>query len=278
VAKVANDRGVPTLARFFNRETASGLKAQGKAADLLLAYNCLDHVPDLNDVVAGMKLLLKPTGAIQIEVPYLDALIEGGQFDTIYHDRFSYFSFAALEFLFARNGLRIFEVTRIPTHGGSLRLKACHEEDRGRTVDTSVDRLRQAELDKGVASVTYYSSFMDRVMSVKREILDFVVRQKRARRTIVGYGAPAKGNVLLNYCGIGTDVVDYLVDRNSYKIGKYAPGTRIPVRDVEEVRRTRPDFLWILPWNIRDEIVGQMSHIRDWDGRFVVAVPRVEVF
>jgi SAM-dependent methyltransferase len=277
VAKVANKNGVPTLAAFFNQQTARELRMQGKCADLLLAYNCLDHVPDLNDVVTGMKLLLKSSGVIQIEVPYLDSLVEGNQFDTIYHDRFSYFSFLAAEYLFDRQGLRIFDVTRIPTHGGSLRLRACHVEDSTRPTLPSVARLRADETDRGMEAPEYYSRFMDQVIATKRNLLEFLIRQKRDGRSVVGYGAPAKGNVLLNYCGVGSDFIDYLVDRNAYKLGKYAPGTRLPVRDVEEVRHTQPDFLFILPWNIKDEIISQMSHIRDWGGQFLVAIPRVEV-
>ena len=276
VAKVANEKGVPTLPEFFNRQTAAKLKAAGKSADLLLAYNCLDHVPDLNDVVAGMELLLKPGGVIQVEVPYLDSMIEGNQFDTIYHDRFSYLSFLAADYLFDRNGLRIFDVARIPTHGGSLRLRACRT-DGPRAVQRSVARLRQDEIDRGMKTPEYYSLFMGQVAATKRNLLEFLIRQKRDGRSIVGYGAPAKGNVLLNYCGIGSDFIDYLVDRNPYKRGKYAPGTRLPVRDVEQIRVTRPDYLLILPWNIKDEIVAQMSFIRDWGGQFLIAIPGVEV-
>ena len=278
VAKVANERGIPTLAAFFNRQTAVELRTRGKSADLLLSYNCLDHVPDLNDVVEGMKLLLNSHGVIQVEIPYLDSLIESNQFDTIYHDRFSYLSYLAAEHLFDRNGLRIFDVTRIPTHGGSLRLRVCHADDSARPTLRSVATLRADETDRGMKTPGYYSRFMEQVAATKRNLLEFLIRQKRDGRSIVGYGAPAKGNVLLNYCGVGSDFVDYLVDRNPYKRGKYAPGTRLPVRDVAEIALTRPDFLLILPWNIKDEIISQMSHIRDWGGRFLVAIPTVDVF
>jgi SAM-dependent methyltransferase len=278
VARVANARGIPTLAAFFNRQTAEELRKQGKCADLLLSYNCLDHVPDLNDMVAGMKLLLNPWGVIQVEIPYLDSLVASNQFDTIYHDRFSYLSFLAAEHLFDRNGLRIFDVAWIPTHGGSLRLRACHVDNPARPVLPSVATLRADETDRGMKTPGYYSRFMEQVTATKRNLLEFLIRQKRDGRSIVGYGAPAKGNVLLNYCGIGSDFIDYLVDRNPYKRGKFAPGTRLPVLDVEEVRRTRPDFLLILPWNIKDEIISQMSDIRDWGGRFLVPIPAVDVF
>jgi SAM-dependent methyltransferase len=277
VAKVANDKGVLTLAQFFNLQTASELKAAGKSADLLLAYNCLDHVPDLNDVVSGMKLLLKAHGVVQVELPYLRALIEGNQFDTIYHDRFSYLSFLAAQQVFERNGLRVFDVARIPTHGGSLRIRACHGENPKRPVQASVAQLLGEEVACGMRTPEYYAAFARKIAQTKHALLDFLVRCKRDGRSIVGYGVAAKGNVLLNYCGIRGDFIDYLVDRNPYKCGKYAPGTRLPIRKAETLRATRPDYVFILPWNIKDEIVEQMSFIRQWGGKFFVAVPRVEV-
>jgi SAM-dependent methyltransferase len=277
VARVANERGVPTIAQFFNRQTAAELKAAGKSADLLLAYNCLDHVPDLNDVVAGMKLLLKPSGVIQIELPYLRAMIEGKQFDTIYHDRFSYLSFLAAQHIFDRAGLRIFDVARIETHGGSLRLRACHAENPRYPSMPSVARLLAEEEACGMKSPEYYTAFMRQVEATKRNLLEFLIRLKRDGKSIVGYGVPAKGNVLLNYCGIRSDFLDYLVDRSPYKCGKYAPGTRLPIRDVEQIRVTRPDYVLILPWNIKDEIIKQLSFIRDWGGKFFVAIPGIEI-
>jgi SAM-dependent methyltransferase len=277
VAKVANDKGVPTVAKFFNLQTAAELLAAGKAADLLLAYNCLDHVPDLNDVVAAMKLLLKPRGVIQVEFPYLRSMIQGNQFDTIYHDRFSYLSFIATHNLFVRNGLRVFDVARIPTHGGSLRVRACHAEDPSRAVQSRVTQLMADEEACGMRSPEYYSTFMQQVAATKHKLLSFLVDLKRKQRSIVGYGVPAKGNVLLNYCGIRSDFIDYLVDRSPYKVGKYAPGTQLPIRDVEQIRLTRPDYLFILPWNIKDEIVEQMSFVRAWGGKFFVAIPDIEI-
>lgn len=278
VATVANHKGVPTLAKFFNLQTAAELKEAGKSADLLLAYNCLDHVPDLNDVITGMKLLLKPRGVIQVEAPYLRALIEGGQFDTIYHDRYSYFSFLAAHEVFTRNGLRVFDVSRIPTHGGSLRLRACHAQDPTHLTQPSVAQLLADEEACGMKSPEYYAAFMHEVAATKHNLLDFLVRLKRDHCSIVGYGAAAKGNVLLNYCGIRSDFIDYLVDRSPYKSGKYAPGTHLPIRNVEQVRVTRPDYLFILPWNLKNEIVEQMSFIRDWGGKFFVAIPDIEIF
>ncbi len=277
VAKAANDKGVPTLTKFFNRQTAAELKSAGKAADLLLAYNCLDHVPDLNDVVAGMKLLLKPRGVIQVEFPYLRAMIEGNQFDTIYHDRFSYFSFLAVHHLFGWSGLRVFDVARIPTHGGSLRLRACHANDPTRPDQPSVLSLLADEEACGMKSPEYYAKFMTKVSATKHKLLEFLVRLKRENHSIVGYGVAAKGNVLLNYCGIRSDFIDYLVDRSPYKCGKYAPGTQLPIRNVEQLRATRPEYVFILPWNIKDEIVEQLSFIRDWGGKCFVAIPDIEI-
>lgn len=264
VAKVANDRGVPTLTKFFNLQIAEELRVAGKSADLLLAYNCLDHVPDLNNVLAGMKLLLKPCGVIQVELPYLRSMIEGNQFDTIYRDRFSYLSFLAAHYAFSHNGLRIFDVKRITTHGGSLRLRACDAENPDRPALPSMTQLLADEEACGMKSSGYYRAFMGRVAATKYNLLDFLIRLKRERRSIVGYGVPAKGNVLLNYCGIRGDFLDYLVDRSPYKCGKYAPGTKLPILDVEQIRITRPEYVFILPWNIKEEIVEQMSFIRDW--------------
>jgi SAM-dependent methyltransferase len=277
VAKVANDKGIFTLPKFFNSETAGDLRVAGKAADLLLAYNCLDHVPDLNDVLRGMKLLLQARGVIQIEVPYLRSLVDGNQFDTVYHDRFSYFSLLALHRAFAANGLRVFDVARIPTHGGSLRLRACHAENSARPSLPSVAALLAEEDACGLKSLDYYANFMRQVVNTKHDFLAFVVGLKRQGKSIVGYGVAAKANVFLNYCGVRSDCLDYLVDRSPYKRGKYAPGTRLPILDVDQIRITRPDYVLILPWNIKDEIIRQVSFIREWGGKFVVAIPEVEV-
>ena len=277
VARLANEKGVPTLAKFFNLQTAAELKSAGQSADLLLAYNCLDHVPDPNDVVAGMKLLLKPRGVIQVEFPYLRAMIEGNQFDTVYHDRFSYFSFLAVHHIFQRAGLRVFDVARIPTHGGSLRLRACHAEDPTRAELPSVRQLLADEEACGMKSPAYYEKFMNRVFEAKRNLLEFLVQLKRDNRSIVGYGVAAKGNVLLNYCGIRGDFIDYLVDRSPYKCGKYAPGTRLPILSVDRIRETRPDYVLILPWNIKEEIVEQLAYVRSWGCKFLVAIPDVRI-
>lgn len=275
VAKVANEQGLTTIADFFNRRTSGLLRARGLQADLLLAYNCLDHVPDLHDVVAGMRELLKPSGVIHIEVPYLRSLVEGNEFDTVYHDRYSYLSLLAMRELFRRNGLRIFDAERIPTHGGSLRVLACHDGNQGRPVLPGVASLLAEEEACGMTSPDYYSAFMHRVAGTKHDLLSHLIQLKREGHSIVGYGVPAKGNVLLNYCGIRSDFIDYLVDRSPYKCGKYAPGTRLPIRDVERIRGTRPSRILILPWNIQEEIVAQMAYVQEWGARFFVAIPTV---
>jgi SAM-dependent methyltransferase len=277
VARVANQRGVPTLPAFFNSNTAKDLLSQGKAADLLLAYNCLDHVPDINDVVAGMKLLLKPGGVIQIELPYLGSLVEHREFDTIYHDRFSYFSLHSLKYVFDLCALRIFDVARIPTHGGSLRILVCNRDDARHATDAGVEELLEHEHAIGMLEVRYYEQFAASTHAAKFEVLETLIRLRRTGRSIVGYGVPAKGNVLLNYCGIRNDLLDYLVDRSPYKCGKLAPGSRLEIRNVEEIRITRPDYLLILPWNIKDEILQQMSYVRDWGARFIVPVPQPQI-
>jgi SAM-dependent methyltransferase len=277
VASVANKRGVPTLTRFFNLETARELASQGIAADLFLAYNCLDHVPNLNDVVTGMKMILRSNGVIQVEVPYLRSVVEGNQFDTIYHDRCSYLSCRAAHQLFAGHGLRIFDVTRVPTHGGSLRLRACHAESQWKETPAVACVLADEEAT-GMLSADYYSNFASGVAETKRSLLELLVRFKQAGKSVIGYGVAAKGNVLLNYCGIRSDFLDYLVDRSEYKIGKYAPGTRLPICPVAQIKATRPDYVLILPWNIKDEIIEQISFIREWGGKFVVAIPKVTLF
>lgn len=277
VAKVANDLGIPTLPEFFNKATAKALRDQGKSADLLLAYNCVDHVPDVNDVIMGMKLLLKPDGVVQVELPYLGALVEHNQFDTIYHDRYSYFSLHSLHYVFEKNGLRVFDVTTIPTHGGSLRLRACHYEDATHTTNPAVGQLMAAERSAGMTTREYYEAFGQKERAAKFALLETLIDLRRHGHSIVGYGVPAKGNVLLNYCGIRSDLLDYLVDRSPYKCGKFAPGSRLEICEVEKIRVTKPDYLLILPWNIKEEIIGQMSFIRDWGGKFIVPIPRVEI-
>jgi SAM-dependent methyltransferase len=277
VAQEAVKKGIPTLVKFFGEQTARELVAEGKTADLLLGNNVLAHVPGLNDFVNGMKIVLKPTGVITMEFPHLQKLVDECQFDTIYHEHFSYFSFLTVEQVFAKHGITLFDVEELPTHGGSLRIYGRHSEDSGKPVGERVVALRDREKRLGYAGLELYRSFSQKVMATKRDILEFMIKVKREGKTVVGYGAPAKGNTLLNYCGVRTDMIDYTVDRSPHKQGHFLPGTRIPIYGPEKIRETKPEYLVILPWNLKDEIMSQMAHIREWGGRFVVCIPEVKV-
>jgi SAM-dependent methyltransferase len=272
VADVARAKGIPTEARFFGEGTARELASRGRA-DLLVANNVLAHVPDLNDFVAGITTLLAPRGTATLEFPHLLRLVEEEQFDTIYHEHFSYFSLTTVERVFAAHGLIITDVEEWPTHGGSLRIFASR---RGET-SAHVHELRAREEAAGLEDLETYKSFGPRVRRAKREILSFLIGAKEAGEAIVGYGAPAKGNTLLNFCGIGTDFIDYTVDRNPHKQGRYLPGTHIPIFAPAEIRRTRPDTIFVLPWNLREEIIEEMSFVREWGGRFLVRSPQLQV-
>jgi 2-polyprenyl-3-methyl-5-hydroxy-6-metoxy-1,4-benzoquinol methylase len=277
VAKVAIEKGITTVTKFFGKEVAHDLIDEGKQADLLLGNNVLAHVPDLNDFVAGMKILLASQGVITMEFPHLMWLIKENQFDTIYHEHFSYFSFVTVERVFVAHGLTIFDVEELPTHGGSLRIYARHHEDTSRPIAERVQALRGREQAAGFTQLEAYFSFAEKVKETKRKLLDFLIRAKRKGKAIAGYGAPGKGNTLLNYCGIRTDFIDYTVDRNPYKQGKFLPGTHIPIFHPDKIRETKPDYLLVLPWNLKDEIITQMSYIRDWGGRFIIPIPEVDV-
>jgi hypothetical protein len=277
VAQVAVGKGVPTLVRFFGRETALELASQGQTADLLLGNNVLAQVPDLNSFVAGMKILLKPRGVITMEFPHLMQLMEQNQFDTIYHEHFSYFSLWTVERIFAAHGIVLFDVEELLTHGGSLRIYGKHAEDSTKAVSRRFLALRDRECVAGVNQISIYASFSEQVKETKRKLLDFLIYARREGKTVAGYGAPGKGNTLLNYCGIRTDFIDYTVDRNPHKHGKFLPGTHIPIFAPTRIRETRPDYLFILPWNLRDEIIEQNAYIRDWGGRFVVPIPQLQV-
>lgn len=277
VAEVALKKGVPTEVAFFGAETARRLSAGGRLPDLLLGNNVLAHVPDLNDFVKGLKIMLKPGGVITMEFPHLLKLVEDTLFDTIYHEHFSYFSFLTVNKVFAFHGLTIFDVERIPAHGGSLRIYARHAEDPSKRITGNLRKLYAEEMDKGYDTLKPYSGFSEKVTAKKKEILDFLTRAKKANRKVAGYGAPAKGNTLLNYCGIKSDIISYTVDRSPYKQGKYLPGSRIPIKSPEEIRATKPDLVFILPWNLKDEIMEQMSFIREWGGKFVIPLPKFEV-
>ncbi len=277
VAKVAVEKGIPTLVKFFGEATARELVAQGVQADLLCGANVLAQVPRLNDFVRGLRILLKPGGVCTVEFPHLMRLMAENQFDTIYHEHFSYFSYLAAERVFAGQGLTLFDVEEIPTHGGSLRVYARHAEDAGKPITERALRLRQREVDAGLLRLESYARFAEQVRETKRKLLEFLIGARRAGKKVVGYGAPGKGNTLLNYCGIRTDFVDFTVDRNPYKQGKFLPGTHIPIHAPERIREARPDYLLILPWNFQEEIMKQMAHIREWGGKFVVPIPEVRV-
>ncbi|WP_412062564.1 methyltransferase domain-containing protein [Rubrivirga sp. IMCC45206] len=278
VAQAAREKGVPTRVAFFGEAEARAMRAEGICADLIAANNVLAHTPHLNSFVAGLAVLLADDGVATVEFPHLLRLVDENQFDTIYHEHFSYFSFTAAERVFARHGLTLFDVEELPTHGGSLRIYARHDADASKPVTDRATALADREQAWGVDDLATYAAFAEQVRETKRGLLDFLIAARRDGKTVVGYGAPGKGNTLLNYCGIRTDLLDYTVDRNPYKQGTYTPGARIPVYDPSRIAETRPDYVLILPWNLRDEIASQMSHIRDWGGRFVVPIPRVEVF
>jgi SAM-dependent methyltransferase len=277
VAVAAQKAGIPTLVEFFGTELAKRLVREGKKAELLIGNNVLAHVPDLNDFVAGMKTVLAPSGIITMEFPHVMRLIDENQFDTIYHEHFSYFSLNTVEKVFSSHGLVLFDVEELPTHGGSLRIYSRNAEDASKPVNARVTDLMAREQAYGLKDLDFYRSYGSRVKEKKQGILEFMIRLKREGKTIAGYGAPAKGNTLLNYCGIRTDFVDYTVDRNPHKQGCYLPGSQIPILSPEKVRETKPDYLLILPWNLKEEIMGQMGHIREWGGRFAVLIPEIEV-
>jgi len=277
VAEAAEELGIPSLVKFFGVNTANEMVADGIRADLLVGNNVLAHVPDLNDFVQGMKILLAPQGIITMEFPHLKKLIEFNQFDTIYHEHFSYFSLVTVEKVFAQFGLIIFDVEEIPTHGGSLRIYARHDSDDSRPVLDSVNNLRDLEIRAGFTDAAIYTSYAERVKETKRGLLSFLIEAKSQGKTIAGYGAPAKGNTLLNYCGIRNDFVDYTVDLSPHKQGLFLPGTHLPIYSPEKIAETKPDYLLILPWNLKEEIMQQMAHIREWGGKFVVPIPELQV-
>lgn len=275
VANVAAEKGIPVLTEFFGVELGQRIADEHGKADLVLGNNVLAHVPDLNDFVGGVKRLLKPDGVATFEFPHLEKLIEFNQFDTIYHEHFSYFSAIAIEALARRHGFVFFDVDELPTHGGSLRIYLAHEGSRDRA--QSVKDLLEREQAAGFKTMDFYAAFDAKVKATKRRLLEFLIDAKEAGKTVAGYGAPGKGNTLLNYCGIGPDLVDFTVDRNQHKHGLYTPGRHIPVLPVEAINQARPDYVLILPWNLRTEITSQMRHIGAWGGKFVVPIPEVEI-
>jgi SAM-dependent methyltransferase len=278
VAAVAAERGVPTLTRFFGEELARGLAGDSGPADLIVANNVLAQVPDLNDFVAGIKRLLKPGGVVTAEFPHLVRLLEDNQFDTIYHEHFSYFSFGTARRIFARHGLTLFDVEELATHGGSLRIYGRHAEEGDPASGGRAEELAAREAAAGLETPAPYTGFGERVVETKRKLLEFLIAVKRDGASIAGYGAPGKGNTLLNYCGIRTDFLDYTVDRNPYKHGRFTPGTHIPIHPPERLAETRPDYILILPWNLKDEIIEQLAYTREWGARLVVPIPEVTVY
>jgi 2-polyprenyl-3-methyl-5-hydroxy-6-metoxy-1,4-benzoquinol methylase len=277
VAAVAEKKGVPSLVRFFGTELARELAAQGKRADLLLGNNVLAQVPDLNDFVAGLKIALAPRGVLTMEWPHVLRLIDENQFDTIYHEHFSYFSLLTTRAILARHGLALFDVEELPTHGGSLRVYARHAEDDSKPVARVVGELLAREEAFGLTRPERYRAFSAQVEETKRALLDLLIRLRRQGKRIAGYGAPGKGNTLLNYCGIRTDFLEFTVDRNPYKQGLFLPGTHIPILAPDEIARRRPDYLLVLPWNFKEEIIAQMAGIREWGGQFIVPIPEARI-
>ncbi len=277
VAKVAEQKGVATIVRFFGKQLAAELVSDERRADLLVGNNVLAQVPDLCDFVAGMKILLKPQGVLTLEFPHLLRLMEENQFDTIYHEHFSYFSFLTAREIFSAYGLVLFDVEELSTHGGSLRVFGRHAEDTSKHVSSRVVELMAREEAAGLNQLECYRSFSEKVKRTKRQLLRCLIRVKEERKSIVGYGAPGKGNTLLNYCGAGKDLIDYTVDRNPYKQGRFTPGTHIPIYHPDKIRETRPDYLLILPWNLKSEIMQQMSFVREWGGKFIIPIPEATI-
>jgi SAM-dependent methyltransferase len=277
VAKVAEQKGVSTLVKFFGCQTALEMVANGQSADLVIGNNVLAQVPDINDFVGGIRIVLKPGGVATLEFPHLVRLMEENQYDTIYHEHFSYFSLITVEKIFAAHGLVLFDVDEIPTHGGSIRIYLRHMEDKSKPVTSAVVSLRNRELAAGLNRMETYATFAERVRESKRMLLELLIRLRREGKAVAGYGAPGKGNTLLNYCGIRTDFLDFTVDRNPYKHGRFLPGTHIPIYPVERIREVRPDYILILPWNLKDEIVAQLDYARAWGAKFIVPIPSARV-
>ena len=276
-AAAAREKGIETIVAFFGVETARQVLASHGPADLLVGNNVLAHVPDINDFVAGIKVLLSPSGVLTMEFPHLLRLVDENQFDTIYHEHYSYLSFCTVEAIFAKHGLELFDVEELPTHGGSLRIFGRHTERRDEPRSSAVSALKAKEEAAGMRSIAYYQRFGEKVHETKRALLAFLIEAARAEKRVAGYGAPGKGNTLLNYCGIRTDLIEYTVDRSPHKQGNYLPGSRIPIYAPSHIFETQPDYVVILPWNLKDEIIASMAKIRDWGGRFVIPIPTLQV-
>lgn len=276
-ASACRARGINTVEDFFGRELARKMADRGEHADIMIANNVLAHVPDINDFVAGFQILLKPDGVAVFEFPHLLRLVEHTQFDTIYHEHFSYLSFGTVNRIFSANGLAVFDVEELPTHGGSLRVFAQRLDNKPHATTPRVTALLTRESDLGIATTAYYKGFQARTDRIKNELLTFLIDASRAGKRVAAYGAAAKGNTLLNYAGVRADLLPCVADRNPAKQGKYLPGSRIPIVSEERIKEERPDYVLILPWNIRDEIAEQMAYAREWGARFVTAVPVLEI-
>lgn len=277
VAQIAIAKGIPTEVAFFGVETANQLKEKGVSADLMVANNVLAHVPNINDFVSGFKVLLEINGVATFEFPSLHRQIEGNQFDTIYHEHFSYLSLLAVEQVMGKHGLRVYDVEELKTHGGSLRVYVCHQDSRHLPTQELKDQ-RQRETEFGLNKLTVYRNFCNVTSIIKADLLEFFLNARKSGKVVAGYGAPAKGNTLLNYCGIGPEFLPFTVDRSPYKQNTLLPGCRIPVLSPEQIFQSKPDYLLILPWNLRNEISAQMSEIRSWGGKFVTPIPKIEIF
>lgn len=278
VAIAAIDKGVPTVVKFFGTATANQLVTENRQADLLIGNNVLAHVPDINDFVAGMKILLKPQGVVTMEFPHLLNLMEKVQFDTIYHEHFSYFSFTTVSKIFAAHGMKLFDVEELPTHGGSLRIYACHESDSTKMMSKNVGALCSREEAAGLTDLKQYQSFSKKVIEAKCKILEFLISAKRSGKKVAGFGAPAKGNTLLNYCGIRSDFISYTVDDTPAKQGRFLPGSHIPIYSSDKIRETKPDYLIVMPWNFKEEIMKKHVYVREWGCKFVIFVPGLEIY
>ena len=276
-AKVAMEKGVDTIVDFFGVRLAKELVSQNRQADILLGNNVLAHVPDIVDFVKGLKLVLKPTGVVTMEFPHLMQLVDNNQFDTIYHEHFSYLSFGTVQKIFAAQGLELFDVEELPTHGGSLRIYAKHVEDTSKPIAAAVAGLLKKEADKGMTGLAYYDHFQQKALQVKLGLTEFLIEQKKAGKKVAAYGAAAKGNTLLNYCGIKSDLIEFVVDANPHKQGKWLPASHIPVVTESHLKAAKPDYVIILPWNLKDEITRQLAYIKEWGGRFVIPIPQLTV-
>ena len=276
-AAVAISKGIPSVIDFFGVKLAKQLATEGKQADLLLGNNVLAHVPDINDFVGGMKLILKSKGVITMEFPHLYQLVVNNQFDTIYHEHFSYLSFTTVKKIFEKQELELFDVEEVSTHGGSLRIFAKHKEDTSKVIEKSVESLLKKELGAGMLNLSYYTNFQAKVETIKNNLLEFLLHQKKSGKKVAAYGAAAKGNTLLNYCGIKKDMIKFVVDANPHKQNKYMPASHIPIVNEAKIKEEKPDYILILPWNIKDEIVKQLNYVKEWNCQFVVPVPKLEV-